>query len=212
MKIIGKPTELKGKNREKESAYFLFDFDDKKNLFASRWSQWEKIILDVKGLNKTVYGEYGLMLEALEKRVKRLESPSSSNLRIVRPHAGEIPTKLFNKVVSKVEELQKHYNNIRLRLDIFVSIKDLLSECIARIGSTNNYRRKAFIVIFDAIKHAYAEDLTDMQVETLADTIKPTTATEPLNKDQFRNIYRSLLKGGFRILPEPAKASTVTAR
>ncbi len=204
MKKIIKAREVQRKStRKKEEEVFLPDFE--RNLFTfdvgserlGKWLQFSQLKHEIVALNRTVFGKYGSLLEDHEKRLQQME------LRLVRPHAEEFTTDIFSNVVSETLLLKKHYNEIHKRLESFVKIKDLLSECIAKMTKVDIYRRRSLIIIFDAIKHAYSEDLSEKQVEILAGLIMVVTAPSAINKDQFRNIYRSLIVCGFRILPEP---------
>jgi hypothetical protein len=89
------------------------------------------------------------------------------------------------------------------RLWSLVKTKELLHSLVNNTSKTDIYRRRALIAMHDAIKHAYAEDLSIEQVSTISSVTKDILSLEKITRDDYRSLSKKIRKCGLRILPEP---------
>jgi len=66
------------------------------------------------------------------------------------------------------------------------------------------YRLRSIVIFYDSIKHTFAEELNENQLNTIKEVGEIIISSKTIGRNEFKEIYKKLLDGGFQIIPEPA--------
>lgn len=157
--------------------------------------------------SKFINQYYGQEIDAMKNSMYNMEERINNIelLRTTRPHIEEADGQIKNMLTqlkANIETLTSDFKNLSLRLERFVDLKDTLAKLNKEARTVSNvYFLKTIVVFYDAIKHSFAEDLNNGQLHTINKVVDVIT-NKMINRDDFREVYKLLLAGGFQFIPE----------